>query len=131
MAGANKPGGDGFRQRISCVQPLCTLIDCQLLENPPMSSTTRSTHWCQQTDSEGDFFIVDKKLSLCRLHCMCCRWGFIFDLFCRGAERGCMYVCRIWQPSNLRHTESAPYACFVHTPRRALAIHGATTIFDT
>ena len=24
---------------------------------------------CQQTDSEGDFFIVDKKLSLCRLQC--------------------------------------------------------------
>ena len=47
---------------------LCTLIDCQLRENPPMLSTTRSTHWCQQTDSDRDFFIVDKKLSLCRLH---------------------------------------------------------------
>ena len=34
----------------------CTLIDCQLWENPPVAPTTRNTHWCQQTDSDGDFF---------------------------------------------------------------------------
>ena len=37
---------------ISAVKLLCTLIDCQLWKNPPLLSTTRSTHWCQQTDSE-------------------------------------------------------------------------------
>ena len=30
---------------------VCTLIDCQLWENPPEAPTNRSTHWCQQTDS--------------------------------------------------------------------------------
>ena len=35
---------------------VCTLIDCQLWENPPVAPTTRITHWYQQTDGDGDFF---------------------------------------------------------------------------
>ena len=50
------------------VMNVCTLIDCQLWENPPEAPNTRSTHWCQQTYGDGDFCLVDKKLSLCRLH---------------------------------------------------------------
>ena len=83
----------------ACLSRVCVYPDrLSTMGKPPEAPNIRSTHWCQQTYSDADFCLVDKKLSLCRLH------GRVCGVWVCACVRGeCMRECVRARNSAVRH----------------------------